>query len=67
MYLKSQPIPKLKYKGKVLTLEEQRAIYEQRMEGMKIEYLATVFGVANSTIVKVIKRMQDGRQIKLPP
>ena len=54
-HLKSQPIPKLKYKGKVLTPEERRSVYEQRMEGMKIEYLAAVYGVANSTIIKVIK------------
>jgi transposase len=44
----------------VLTPEERRAIYEQRMEGMKIEYLATVFGVATSTIINVIKRTKDG-------
>ena len=55
LYLKSQPTPKLKYKGKMLTQEERSSVYEQRMEGMKIEYLAAVFEVSISTIVKVIK------------
>jgi Mor family transcriptional regulator len=40
-------------------------IYKERMEGMKLEWLASTYGLPVSTVHKVIKRMQSNGQIKL--
>ena len=42
---------------KKLTLEQQKSIYEQRINGLKkIEELAVEYNVSSSTIIRTIRR-----------
>jgi len=50
---------------KYVPSELQEMIYKERMEGMKLEWLALTYGLPVSTVHKVIKRMQSNGQIKL--
>jgi hypothetical protein len=44
---------------KYVSSELREIIYNMRMEGMKLEWLALEYGLPVSTVHKVIKRMKD--------